>query len=192
MKLKIILTLMIVFTAFGVLYAQDDNSQNPPSVKKYAEPGVMEAGGFMSTQIPFLNADAEDNNLLIRVFPTFNYFLLEFFSVGIKSEVSVNLTTSDMMIHGGIVPQATLPLPSFLVLKEWHLFLNAYLGAHFDSSLTNALGYRYANEIGVKFLLNKKLFLNVGLQYFFSNHGDKKDAFQNVFLPTVSVTGWFF
>jgi hypothetical protein len=156
--------------------------------KYYLTKGTIETGGFLSVQFKGLEGDSNDNNFIVKVFPLFNYFVGNTIAASLKGEAVFNLTTNSQAYNVGIGPMFVYGLTKS---DDICFYAAIYLGVSMNSSLTNGFGYRYSNELGLKFVMTSGVILNFGTMIAFDDSGDQMTGFQNIIIPTVGITAWF-
>ncbi len=156
--------------------------------KTYLQKGTWEVGGFISAQFKGLSGNSADNNYRLNVFPMLNYFVLPNVAIGTKGEASFNLTAGDHNYNIGAGPVFVYGLDR---RDQICFYTSIFAGMSYNSSLSDSLGFRYGNEIGLKFVLSSGVIINLGFMIAFDNAGDKVSGFQNILLPTIGITAWF-
>jgi len=156
--------------------------------KSYLKPGTFEVGGFMSFQSKGLSGSSADNNYRLKLFPLANYFLTSNFALGIKGEADINLTTSSHNYYIGVGPQFAFGLNRDDTIC---FYTTVFAGMSYNGAASKSIGFRYGNEIGLKFILTSGVILNAGVMILFDNSGDNVTGFQNLYVPTIGITAWF-
>ncbi|MCP4132479.1 MAG: hypothetical protein GY754_16015 [bacterium] len=154
----------------------------------YLKAGTWEVGGFFSFQVKALAGSTADNNTKLKLFPMVSYFLLTNLALGLKGEADLNLTTGTQSYTVGLGPQFIFGIDK---ADEICFYTTISLGVSIDTSRSSSLGYRFANELGVKFVLTSGVILNTGLMLVFDNGGDSMTGFQNLIIPAIGITAWF-
>jgi len=155
--------------------------------KKYLAKGVIEAGGFISMQTTGLEGNASDNNLRMKIYPMVNYFLGTNVAASLKAEAEFNLTTNTQNYFAGIGPLFVFGITRMDTIC---FYTGIYVGISMNSEVSNGFGYRFGNEIGLKFIMTTGVILNAGVMLVFDNAGSIK-GFQNIIIPTVGITAYF-
>lgn len=156
--------------------------------KTYLSKGTIEAGGFLSFQLTGLEAEEDDNNFIVKIYPIFNYFLGSSIALSLKGEAEFNLTTDSERYNVGVGPMFVYGITR----KNDICFYTAiYAGISMNTAISESYGYRYANEVGFKFVMSNGVIVNTGVQVVFDNSGENIDGFQNLIVPTIGITAWF-
>jgi len=155
---------------------------------RYLRRHTIELGGFVSYQVKGVESDENDNNNILKLYPQFSYFLGSNIALTMKGEAELNLTTDTQAYSGGIGPQFV-----FGITKRDEICFYAEMmgGISRNSALNDKIGYRYSNGMGLKFVMNSGVILNLGVQLVFDNLGDNVTGFQNIVVPTLGITAWF-
>jgi hypothetical protein len=155
--------------------------------KKYLTKHTFEVGGFISFQSIGLAGTPVDTNLILKIFPVFNYFVIPNMALSFKATAEFNFTANTQAFDIG-----TGPLFAFgLDKKDEICFYTAiYIGMSMRSGST-AVGFRVTDEIGIKFVLTKGLVLSIGVGFAFDNSSVTVTGFQNLIIPAVGITGYF-
>jgi hypothetical protein len=156
--------------------------------KKYLVGGTWEMGGFVSATVMGLSTDEEDNNFRFKVLPLINYFLGQNIALSLRGEADFNMTANQQIYYGGAGPMFAFAIDR----KEHFIFYTTiYAGVSVNNTLEKQYGFRYGNEMGMKFVLTSGVILNLGAMMAFDNGGDQMDGFQNIIIPTFGITAWF-
>lgn len=156
--------------------------------KSYLYPGTFEAGGFVSLQTKGLEGSSSDNNFIVKVFPMISYFLGKNIALGVKGEAEFNFTTKKNSYNVGIGPQFVFGLTK---KDDVCFYATIFAGVSSNSSLeSNQFGYRYGNEMGIKFVLSSGVIFSLGAMIVFDNAGSI-EGFQNIIVPALGITAWF-
>jgi hypothetical protein len=156
--------------------------------KNYLNFGTVEIGGFLSYQVKGLESDENDNNTVIKLFPMLNYFIHKNVAIGLKGEADLNLTRDTKSYNAGIGPVFIYGIDN---ANEFCFYASIFAGASMNSALYDQYGYRYGNEIGIKFILTSGVIMNLGVMIVFDNAGDNVTGFQNIIEPTIGISAWF-
>ncbi len=156
--------------------------------KKYLVGGTWEAGGFISAQFKGLSSDENDNNFRFKVLPLVNYFLGRNLALSLRGEADFNITAGSQVYYVGAGPMF-----AFGIDKKEHFcfYTTIYAGMSVNTALSDSYGFRYGNEIGLKFILTSGVILNLGVMMAFDNAGEGVSGFQNIIIPTMGITAWF-
>ncbi len=156
--------------------------------KRYLAFGTIEVGGFIAFQTRGLESDERDINYIFQLFPLFNYFVHSNIAISLKSEMNFNLTTNTQIFNINVGPSFVFGLNKD---DSICFYASMYVGMSMDSAKSTDIGWRYANELGVKFILTSGVILNVGLMIVFDNGGQQVSGFSNLFVPALGITAWF-
>ena len=155
---------------------------------RYLKGGTVELGGFLSYQARGVDSNEDDNNNILRVYPQFAVFLSNNIAFAIKGEAEFNLTNDTQAYHAGAGPQFV-----FGITKNDDIcfYADMMAGVSRNTSISDELGYRYSNGIGLKFITMSGVIFNMGVQLVFDNLGENATGFQNIIVPTIGITAWF-
>jgi hypothetical protein len=155
---------------------------------RYLKGGTVELGGFLSYQARGVDSNEEDNNNILRVYPQLSIFLSNNIAFAVKGEAEFNLTTDTEAYHAGAGPQFV-----FGITKNDDIcfYADMIAGVSRNTSISDELGYRYSNGIGLKFITMSGVIFNMGVQLVFDNLGENATGFQNIIVPTIGITAWF-
>jgi len=155
---------------------------------RYLKGGTVEIGGFLSYQARGVDSNEDDNNNILRVYPQFAVFLSNNIAFAVKGEAEFNLTNDTQAYHAGAGPQFV-----FGITKNDDIcfYADMMAGVSRNSSISDDLGYRYSNGIGLKFITMSGVIFNMGVQLVFDNLGENATGFQNIIVPTIGITAWF-
>ena len=156
--------------------------------KNYLSAGSFEIGGFLSYTSKGIESDENDNNTIMKIFPMVNYFIHDNIGIMIKGEADLNLTQSSQSYNVVLGPQYVFGIDR---MDEICFYSSLFIGISYNSALSDSFGYRYGNELGMKFILTSGVILNFGVMIIFDNAGDNVTGFQNVFEPTIGISAWF-
>ncbi|PKL37585.1 MAG: hypothetical protein CVV44_14655 [Spirochaetae bacterium HGW-Spirochaetae-1] len=156
--------------------------------KKYLAAGTWEAGGFISAQFKGLSSDSTDNNFRFKVLPLVNYFLGQNLALSVRGEADFNITAGSQVYYVGAGPMFVFGIDK---KEQFCFYTSIYMGMSMNTELSKKLGFRYGNELGVKFILTSGVILNLGVTLAFDNAGDNVTGFQNIIIPTLGITAWF-
>lgn len=155
---------------------------------RYLKKWTVEIGGFVSYQAKGVDSNEQDNNNILRVFPQFALFLADNIAFAIKGEAEFNLTNDTQAYAGGAGPQFVFGITK---KNDVCFYADMMAGVSKNTQVSNKLGYRYSNGIGLKFVMTSGVILNAGVQLVFDNLGENVDGFQNIIVPTIGITAWF-
>jgi hypothetical protein len=156
--------------------------------KRFLAPWTIEIGGFISYQSKGLESSDADHNSIINFFPMINYFFHKNIAVNLQGEAAFNLTTDNQVYNLALGPVFVFGLDKD---DSICFYASIVTGASVNTALENKWGYKYGNEIGLKFILTSGVILNVGTMIVFDNSGDEKTGFQNIIVPKIGITAWF-
>lgn len=156
--------------------------------KRYLSFGTIEVGGFIAFQTLGLESDERDINYIFQLFPLFNYFVHPNIAMSLKSEMNFNLTTNTQVFNINVGPSFIFGINK----TDSICFYNSvYVGISMDTAKNTNVGYRFSNEIGLKFVLTSGVILNLGVMIVFDNSGEQVTGFSNMFVPSLGITAWF-
>jgi len=156
--------------------------------KRYLSFGTIEVGGFIAFQTRGLESDERDINYIFQLFPLFNYFVHSNIAVSLKAEMNFNLTTNTQIFNVNTGPSFIFGLNKD---DSICFYASMYVGISMDSAKSTDVGWRYSNELGIKFILTSGVILNVGVMIVFDNGGEQVTGFSNLFVPALGITAWF-
>ncbi len=156
--------------------------------KSYLNFGTVEIGGFISYQSKGIESNENDNNTIVKLFPMINVFFHPNVAIGLKGEADLNLTQDTKSYNAGMGPVFIYGIGS---AREICFYASIFAGASMNSALDDSFGYRYGNELGMKFLLTSGVIMNLGVMIVFDNAGDNVTGFQNIIEPTIGISAWF-
>jgi len=156
--------------------------------KRYLTEKTFEIGGFLSYQSKGIESNSADNNSIIKIFPMMSFFVHSNVAIWVKGAAMINLTSNTTSYNAGIGPQFIFALDR---AEEICFYTTVFAGASKNSALKDSIGYRYGNELGLKFILTSGVILNLGVMIVFDNAGDKVTGFQNIIEPTIGISAWF-
>jgi len=155
---------------------------------KYLRRYTVELGGFISYQAKGVDSSAKDNNNLLKVFPQFAFFVDNNIALAVKGEAEFNLTNHTQAYSGGAGPMFVFGLTK---KDDVCFYAEIMAGVSRNSQVSNKIGYRYSNGMGLKFVLTSGVIFNAGVQLVFDNLGQNVTGFQNIIVPTIGITAWF-
>ncbi len=156
--------------------------------KAYLSKGIIEIGGFFSLQVAAIEGNEQDNHLIIKFLPSCTYYFLPSFGINVRVGIDINLTTNIQNYYGLVGPQFVFPMDR----REKFLFFTTFLiGITYSSNIGQPLGYRFGNDLGIKFIFSMGFAINVGLMIAFDNAGQTVSGFQDLIVPTIGITAWF-
>ncbi len=156
--------------------------------KKYLAPFTFEAGGYISAQFKGMSSDENDNNTRFKIIPIFNFFFMKNFGIGLHGEADINITTGSQNYNVGAGPIFAFGLDK---QDQFCFYTSIFAGMSYNSEVGKSIGFRYGNEVGLKFVLTSGVILNLGIMLAFDNAGDGVTGFQNIYLPVIGITAWF-
>ncbi len=156
--------------------------------KKYLSQFTWEAGGYISAQFKGLSSNADDNNYRFKILPVVNFFLLKNMALGLRGEADINITTGSQVYNVGAGPMFVFGIDK---KERFCFYTSIFIGMSYNTAVTNKIGLRYGNEIGLKYILTSGVILNLGIMVAFDNAGDNISGFQNLYVPTLGITAWF-
>jgi hypothetical protein len=156
--------------------------------KRYLSFGTIEVGGFIAFQTMGLESKEEDINYIFQLFPLFNYFVHSNIAMSLKAEMHFNLTTNTQAFNINTGPSFVFGLNRD---ESICFFASMYAGISMDTTRNSDVGWRFSNEIGLKFILTSGVILNVGLMIVFDNGFESVSGFSNLFVPALGITAWF-
>ena len=156
--------------------------------KRYLSFGTIEVGGFVAFQTRGLESDERDINYIFQLFPLFNYFVHPNIAVSVKAEANFNLTSNTQLFNVNVGPSFV-----FGINKSDSIcfYASIYNGISMDTAKNTNIGYRFSNEVGLKFVLTSGVILNLGVMVVFDNNGEQVTGFSNLFVPSLGITAWF-
>ncbi len=155
--------------------------------KKYLSKNTIEIGGFISFQSIGLAGTPVDTNLILKLFPVFNYFFIPNFSLSFKATAEFNFTGNTQAFDIGTGPLFVFGLDK---RDEICFYTAIYVGISLRSG-SAAVGFRVTDEIGLKFVLTRGLILSIGVGFAFDSSAVTVTGFQNLIIPAVGITGYF-
>ncbi len=157
--------------------------------KNYMRSGTFEVGGFVAMQTKGLEGSSSDNNFIVKLFPTFNYFVVRNLALGLKGEAEFNFTTKKNNYNAGVGPQFVFGLTS---KNDLCFYASIFAGYSYNDSIeeNSKYGYRYGNEIGFKLVMSSGVIISLGGMIIFDNAG-RIEGFQNILVPALGITAWF-
>lgn len=156
--------------------------------KRYLSFGTIEVGGFISFQALGLESSEKDINYILQLFPIFNFFVHSNIALSLKTEMNFNLTTNTQLFNINLGPMFVFGLNKD---DSICFYASMYLGISMNTSISTDIGWRYSNELGIKFILTSGVTLNIGLMIIFDNGGQEVTGFSNMFVPGIGITAWF-
>lgn len=156
--------------------------------KRFLAEKTFEIGGFISYQSKGIESNESDNNSIIKIFPMMSYFLHSNVAIWVKGAAVINLTSNAKSYNAGMGPMFIFALDRS---EEICFYTTVFAGASKNSTIKDSIGYRYGNELGLKFVLTSGVILNLGVMIVFDNAGDKVTGFQNIIEPTIGISAWF-
>jgi len=156
--------------------------------KRYLSFGTIEVGGFVAFQTRGLESDERDINYIFQLFPLFNYFVHPNIAISVKAEANFNLTSNTQLFNVNVGPSFV-----FGINKSDSIcfYASIYNGISMDTAKNTNIGYRFSNEVGLKFVLTSGVILNLGVMVVFDNNGEQVTGFSNLFVPSLGITAWF-
>ena len=149
---------------------------------EYLSAGTIELGGSISAQFDGLGSG---NSSRFQILPVFNYFFVQGFGLSFKGEVDMSFDKNDEINYNICAG----PIFVFGLNRRNSVcfFTGIYAGV---VSNDRDLGFRYANEMGFKFVLTRGVLLSASLMVAVDLH-DRKGDLENKIMPAIGITAWF-
>lgn len=169
--------------------------------KKYLDRWTVEFGGMFAFGVNFVKDDKKiynttkemETNLFGKASPFVNLFFFKYFALSAKFDFDFNFKTAEGA--GAVVCNANLG-PMFAVgLNKPDtiiFYIAVYGGICSDTNLSTKsyVGFRYSNDVGLKFQLTPGVMLNVGINVAVNIRETDFSFFDTNVVPYVGVSAW--
>ena len=164
--------------------------------KKYSTAGVFEIGGYISAMFhaPYYgNSEGGDKGATTNVILTsgvMNFFPVNNLAFSLKSEGEFDIKHNQQFYNLGVGPMFALGLDSANTIA---LYFALYYCVTINSFLDNKddkFGWRYVNELGLKFGIGRVI-VNVGFAVGFDGNQLSSSNFSAIINPMIGITAWF-
>jgi len=156
--------------------------------KKYATAGVFEIGGYVSGQLhsPYCGNDGERANVVFTS-GVMNFFPVDNAAFSLKGSGEFDISRNHQLFYVGMGPLFAFGLNS---TNRIALYFSIYGCLVVNSFFHDKYGWRYCNEIGLKFGVGRVV-LNIGVTAGFeSNKIRSSSKFDTVVNPLIGITAW--
>lgn len=160
---------------------------------KYLSPWTVEFGGFISMEAIFARENMGsnsglENQVLLSLQPFVNVFLSRLVAMSGHFKCEYDIKNGSGRYNWGIGPM----LATSLNKRDSVMFyLSLYAGMGVNNDIRPMYGFRYGNDVGLKFQLSHGSFLNVGLSIAMNTRNFNFSVFDTSVTPTIGISAWF-